>query len=238
MWIALGTLLVIVLGLAIWLYTPDKPRAALEALYAGPPSQFVEAAGMRLHVRDTHANQPRQHADLLGTLAALHPERVERLVLLAPDGFASPGFTYETAPKVPPLLRLLPYVMPTFLLRASLVPAYADSAMVTDTLVRRYRDMLLAPGVRGAILDRTAQAVLVGPVPLLRRIATPVLLLWGREDRMIPMRNADDYMAALPDARLMTFPGVGHVLHEEAADQTAEAIRNFLNDESHVQPDR
>jgi len=301
-WIALGLLLVVVFGVGVWLYTPDKPRAALEALYAGPPSQFVEAAGMRLHVRDTgprdapallllhgfggslHTwdalaaqldgeyrvirldlpgfgltgpdpgrdySDARSHAvlmalmDRLGvarvvvaghsmggriawTLAALHPERVERLVLMAPDGFASPGFAYGTAPKVPVLLRLLPYVMPTFLLRASLAPAYFNQAMVTDALVRLYRDMLLAPGVRGAILDRTAQSVLVDPVPLLRRIAAPVLLLWGREDRMIPVGNADDYLAALPDARLVTFPDVGHVLHEEAADKTAEAVRDFL----------
>lgn len=310
--IALGLLLAVVFGVGVWLYTPDKPRAALEALYARPPSQFVEAAGMRLHVRDTgprdapallllhgfgaslHTwdelaarldgeyrvirldlpgfgltgpdpgrdySDARSHAvlmalmDQLGiaravvaghsmggriawTFAALHPERVKRLVLLAPDGFASPGFTYGTAPKVPLLLRLLPYVMPTFLLRASLVPAYADPAMVTDALVRRYRDMLLAPGVRGAILDRTAQAILVDPVPLLRRIVTPVLLLWGREDRMIPVGNADDYLAALPDARLMTFPGVGHVLHEEAADQTSEALRNFLDGKPHMPPER
>ena len=301
-WIALGALAAVVLGVGVWLYTPDKPRGALEALYAGPPSRFVEAAGMRLHVRDTgprdapallllhgfggslHTwdalaarldgeyrvirldlpgfgltgpdpgrdySDARSHAVLMAlmdglgvaraavaghsmggriawTLAALHPERVERLVLMAPDGFASPGFAYGTAPKVPALLRLLPYVMPTFLLRASLASAYADPAMVTDALVNRYRDMLLAPGVRGAILDRTAQAILVDPVPLLRRITMPVLLLWGREDRMIPVRNADDYLAVLPDARLVTFPKVGHVLHEEAAEATAAAVRDFL----------
>ncbi len=302
MWIALAVLAVVALGLAAWLYTPDKPRAALEALYAGPPSTFVEAAGVRLHVRDTgprdapallllhgfggslHTwdawaallevdyrvirldlpgfgltgadptrdySDARSHAVLLAlmdrldvaravvaghsmggriawTLAAAHPERVDRLVLLSPDGFASPGFAYGTAPKVPLLLRLLPYVLPTFLLRPSLVPAYADPAMVTDALVTRYRDLLLAPGVRQAILDRTAGQVLVDPVPLLRGIRAPTLLLWGAEDRMIPARNAADYLAALPDARLVSFPGVGHVLHEEAAEGTVAAVREFL----------
>jgi alpha-beta hydrolase superfamily lysophospholipase len=39
-------------GLA-WLYTPAKRRADLEAIYARAPSQFLEIAGMRLHLRDT-----------------------------------------------------------------------------------------------------------------------------------------------------------------------------------------
>ena len=290
------------MGLAAWLYAPDKPRAGLEARYAGPPSAFVEVLGVRLHVRDTgprdgvpllllhgfgaslHTwdalaarldgtrrvirmdlpgfgltgpdptrdySDARSHAVLLAlmdrlgvaradvaghsmggriawTLAAAQPGRVGHLVLMAPDGFASPGFEYGRAPKVPPLLRLLPYVMPTFMLRQSLVPAYADPAFVTDAMVTRYRDMLLAPGVRQAILDRTAGQVLLDPVPLLRTIKAPVLLLWGVGDAMIPVRNAGDYLAALPDARVVEFSGVGHVLHEEAADAVAAEMRGFL----------
>ena len=47
-------LLAIAVGGAIaWLYTPDEQRAALEAEYAGPPSVFLDVAGIRLHVRDT-----------------------------------------------------------------------------------------------------------------------------------------------------------------------------------------
>lgn len=41
------------------------------------------------------------------TFAAAHPERVDRLVLLAPDGFASPGFAYGQAPEVPAMLGLM-----------------------------------------------------------------------------------------------------------------------------------
>jgi hypothetical protein len=46
-------LLIGTLCAAGWLYTPDRPRAVLEAKYAGPPSQFLEIAGLRLHVRDS-----------------------------------------------------------------------------------------------------------------------------------------------------------------------------------------
>ena len=44
--------LVALLG-AAWLWTPDKARAALEATYARGSGDFVQAAGLRLHVRDS-----------------------------------------------------------------------------------------------------------------------------------------------------------------------------------------
>jgi pimeloyl-ACP methyl ester carboxylesterase len=163
------------------------------------------------------------------TLAALHPERVDKLILIAPDGFASPGMPYDTKPNVPLMVRMLPYVLPTALLRATLRPAYGNPAALTDDLFARYRDMMLAPGVRGAIVDRMQQQILVPPEPLLRRIQAPTLLIWGEQDAMIPIGNAADYLRALPDARLHAFPGVGHLPQEEAPAQSLAVIRAFLD---------
>ena len=115
------------------------------------------------------------------TFASQHPERTDKLVLISPDGFASPGMKYGVAPKVPLMMRALPYALPTSMLRASLVPAYANAAIITDALFARYRDMMLAPGVRSAILRRMGQQRLVDPIPMLRRIAVPTLVMWGRK---------------------------------------------------------
>ncbi|WP_233168054.1 alpha/beta fold hydrolase [Xylophilus sp. ASV27] len=163
------------------------------------------------------------------TLAALHPERVTRLVLIAPDGFASPGFRYGEAPKVPSMFTLMRYALPKALLRSSLEPAYADPAMVTQDLLDRYHDYLLAPGARQALLDRMEQTVLVDPVPLLRRVRAPTLLLWGEQDAMIPIANAQDYLAALADARLVSIAGTGHLPQEEAAARSAKVVQEFLD---------
>ncbi|MDP2005600.1 MAG: alpha/beta hydrolase, partial [Rubrivivax sp.] len=46
-------LLVTALLGAGWLWTPDKDRAELEAMYAGPASEFVDVLGVRMHVRDS-----------------------------------------------------------------------------------------------------------------------------------------------------------------------------------------
>jgi pimeloyl-ACP methyl ester carboxylesterase len=295
-------LLVMALAGAWWLYTPDKSRSVLEAKYLNAPGDYVDVAGLRLHVRDSGAREapavillhgfgaslhtweplalalsgeyrvirfdlpgfgltgvdpsgdytdarsvlvlgalmdrlglPR--ASLIGNstggkiawnFAALHPDRVDKLVLISPDGFASPGFEYGKKPHVPAIVKLMRYALPAFMVRQSLAPAYGDPAALTDELVTRYRDLMLAPGVRGAMIARMEQVMLADPVPTLRRIRAPTLLLWGEKDAMIPVTNAADYLKALPDARLVTFPKLGHVPQEEAPDQVSAEVRKFL----------
>lgn len=294
-------LLLLVGGAAVLLWTPDKSRAELESLYSEGPADFVEVAGIRLHVRQsgkpdapvllflhglgsslqtwddwamalpdyrvvrldlpgfglTGPDPTGNYADersvqvlvaLLDALkieratvighslggriawqfAAAHPERTDKLVLVAPDGFASPGFEYGKAPQVPAVLTLMRYALPKFLLRMNLEPGYANPAAMTDALVQRYYDMMLAPGVRGAILDRLGQTVLQDPVPVLGRIQAPVLLLWGEQDAMIPFANSNDYRRALPVSSLVSLAGVGHLVQEEAPDRSVAALRTFL----------
>jgi pimeloyl-ACP methyl ester carboxylesterase len=300
-------LLALLLG-AGWAWTPDLPRTELEARWAPPPSRFVDAAGLRWHVRDTgpaagmaatpvlmlhgfgsslhtweawaqglqathrvvrvdlpgaglSAPDPQRryddtHAvqqllalmDTLGLpraslvghsmggrlawrLAAEHPERVDRLVLVAPDGFESPGFEYGKPPDVGLMAQLLPHVLPRAFLRAGLEPAYADPARLDEDTVTRYHQMLLAPGVRGAIIDRLQQLRLQDPSPQLARVQAPTLLIWGERDAMIPVANAQDYLRALPaaaTARLVALPGLGHVPHEEDPAAGLPAVQAFL----------
>ncbi len=163
------------------------------------------------------------------TFAALHPERVDKLVLVAPDGFASPGFAYGKAPAVPALLQAMRFVLPKALLRMNLEPAYANPAVLTDAVTTRYHDLMLAPGARAAMLARMAQTVLVDPVPVLKRIRAPTLLVWGERDAMIPFANSADYLAAVPDVRRVAIADAGHVVQEEASDASVAAAVDFLD---------
>ena len=153
---------------------------------------------------------------------------MDKLVLMAPDGFASSGREYGKTPKVPLTARLLPYVLPERLLRPMLARAYGDPAVLTEEVFARYRDMLLAPGVRRAILARIGQSVLPEPEPLLRRIRAPALLVWGEKDALVPFSNAADYTRILPESAVASFPELGHVPHEEAPARSLEPVRAFL----------
>jgi pimeloyl-ACP methyl ester carboxylesterase len=162
------------------------------------------------------------------SFAAKYPERVDHLVLVAPDGFASPGFDYGSAPEIPASLGLMRYVLPKFLLRMNLEVAYGNPDNLSAEMTQTYYDLLRAPGNREALLARLRQTVLRDPVPLLERVRAPVLLLWGESDQMIPVANSADYQAHLEHAELVRLPGLGHVPQEEAPAQTVGYVAQFL----------
>jgi pimeloyl-ACP methyl ester carboxylesterase len=301
-WLA-GLAALAIVALALWLYAPDMPRAALEAAY---PGDYRTVDGVRMRLRDTgprdatavillhgfgasletwepwaqalsaryrvirfdlpgfgltgpdptgdysDAREMKILAGLMDQLsiaraslvgnslggriafnfAALHSDRVTRLALVSPDGFASKGFAYGKAPEIPFIMRALPYVAPRDLLRANLAAAYARPEALSEQTVTRYRDLLRAPGVRGAILARTSQVILQDPAPTLARIEAPTLLLWGEKDGMIPIRNADDYLRVLPNATLVRLPNLGHVPFEEAPAASLAPLERFLAGET------
>jgi len=162
------------------------------------------------------------------TFAAQYPERVDKLVLVAPDGFASSGFEYGKPMDVPAALGLMRHVLPKPLLRMNLQSAYARPETLSEAVTTRYHDLILAPGARQAMLDRLQQTVLQEPTPLLRQIKAPTLLVWGEADAMIPLSNAQDYLQAIAGSRLVSWPQVGHLPQEEAAEASQQAVAAFL----------
>jgi pimeloyl-ACP methyl ester carboxylesterase len=119
------------------------------------------------------------------------------------------------------------------MLRSNLLLAYADPATLSDDLLTRYHELMLAPGSRAAMLARMQQTVLVDPVPLLRRIEAPTLLVWGRQDGMIPFANAADYRREIPHNTLLALDNMGHLPHEESPQRALPAVDKFLMEPLH-----
>ncbi len=191
--------------------------------------QLVQALLDSLHIARATLVGNSMGGRIAWSFAAAHPERVEKLVLISPDGFASPGFAYDQPAEVPAVLGVMRWVLPRALLAANMAPAYANPARLTDSLVTRYHDLMRAPGNRQALLDRMRQVMLRDPVPRLRSITAPTLLVWGTQDQMIPPANANDYLAALPQAQLVRLPGLGHVPFEESPTAALPPVRAFLS---------
>lgn len=212
----------------------DLPGFALTG--ADPTGDYTVARSMqvltalldRLAVKSASVVGHSMGGKIAWNFAARHPERVDKLVLVSPDGFATPGNPYGRQPEVSALAKLMRFVLPKTLLRSSLAPAYGDPSILTDAVVTRYHDLLLAPGVRAAIIARMGQSVIEDPAPALQSIQAPTLLIWGEKDAMIPLANAADYIRIIPGATLVSLLGLGHVPHEEAPAVSLEPVRAFL----------
>ena len=64
---------------------------------------------------------------------------------------------------------------------------------------------------------------------LLPRLRVPTLVIWGQEDRIIPVECGELYRQAIPGARLEVLSQCGHYPHLEKTEQFVGIVQNFLS---------
>jgi pimeloyl-ACP methyl ester carboxylesterase len=160
-------------------------------------------------------------------LAVAHPDRVNRLVLLAPGGYSINGVTEEPV-DVPIPVRFFLTQAPEPVINAATQALFADPARMPEGMSGRVHELMRGEGVGEAMVERLEVFTLPEPSADLARIAVPTLIVWGEADRMVPPSHGPLMAATIPDARLVTYPDLGHVVHEEAPARTLADMREFL----------
>ena len=171
--------------------------------------------------------------------AADHPERIERLVLISP-GSLEPRVRGRTTPaNLPRAADILGYVLPKSFTRFMLTNDYGDPARVTEAVVDEWYEMWMREGNRLAMLNLLRQYVSGGVEEKIRSVRVPVLLIWGEKNKRVPVSLAYETRALLensPEVRLEILPGIGHMLVQEAPQQSAQLIRRYLDEVSLAMP--
>jgi pimeloyl-ACP methyl ester carboxylesterase len=144
--------------------------------------------------------------------AQRHPERVSRVVLVNGAGLRGDGSEAK--------VNLLPRTREE---------ARAAMAAVTSPASRAVPDFVLDDLVRRAPASPLARLMTVRFADLLLdgrlgEIETPVTLLWGADDRILPVSYARRVAAQLPNARLETIPACGHIPQRECAPRLLELL--------------
>ena len=112
-----------------------------------------------------------------------------------------------------------------------LLYSYYKDRLITWKQIRAYAKPIGSRGGRYALLQVAKQAVpdnfeeLTAQYPT---ISVPTLIVWGRNDKVIPLEIGRMLDEAIPDSRLVTLDKVGHVPQEEKPEETIAAIRKFL----------
>ena len=163
-------------------------------------------------------------------LALAHPERVDRLVLVAtiPGGRMTAPMPLKTAY----LLTWAPLMRSEQRLRG-----FVEHNLGPETLHRRPRVVrrLMAlkrahPQTEQAWRAQATAGVLFDPLGRQRRITQPTLILQGTADQVVNPVNAELLAELLPDARVRYFEGAGHLLCWDKPRRFARVVSGFLAD--------
>ncbi|MBK9263529.1 MAG: alpha/beta hydrolase [Polyangiaceae bacterium] len=163
------------------------------------------------------------------TLAAEHPELVTRLVL--EDALVYP-FPLSFRARLPfaPIVGGL--IFKQIFGRRGFRAYFRDEffrpgAEIPYERIDQHYEFFNGPSAR-----ESAYAVLrsIDTRPIvarLTRITTPTLVMWGRDDRIFPVANAQRLVRAMPAAKLEIMDAA-HVPHEERPRESIQIIRQFL----------
>jgi abhydrolase domain-containing protein 6 len=161
--------------------------------------------------------------------AATHPEQIQTAVLFDPAGI----FEYESElvdrvmdgdnPLIPKKEGDFDRLLDFALEKRPFVPWPIFDVMeekaianqeVNEVIFAAIRDTGFEPDFRDAIT----------------RIEAPVLVVWGKLDRVIDYRNADVFVDAIPNARKVLLDDIGHAPMVETPAESARLFREFLAD--------
>ena len=159
------------------------------------------------------------------------PDRVDRLVLLAPDGLAGEEGIWLALTELGPLLEAgfsrTNRSMVEILLRTVV---FGDTTALRPEVVDTFASQLdTVEGIR-ALAAITREVIGHDPVDdILPLIPHETLVLWGAEDRLLKPRWAQRYAELLPRAELVMLAGCGHELMMEDPQGAAARIRQFVS---------
>lgn len=159
--------------------------------------------------------------------AAASPDRVGALILISPGGYPANGVG-DAPLSPPPAMALFLKTAPDAGVAYTLGNIYGDDSQVTPAKIKLVGDMMRRKGNGDAFVQSIEEFSLPDPEPLLNSITAPTLILWGGDDIVIPVDHGRRMAAAIPDARLIVYDGVGHVAHEEAPERSIMDVRAFL----------
>lgn len=151
-------------------------------------------------------------------LASQHPEMVRRLVLID-----SAGFHFDTTLTVDSFSPANPAELATFydLLTPKAQPLPGFVA----------RDLLRLLGNHAWVAHRILSTMMTRQDELdgkLQAATMPVLIIWGKEDRITPLSEGEDMKRAMPQAEMVVLPGCGHIALLDCWDNVRPPLSSFL----------
>lgn len=212
----------------------DKPLSASYRLV--DLARFVNDFMGTLDINQAHIVGHSLGGGIALQLTLQFPEAVDKLVLVCSAGLGKEATLVLRITALPLLGEILtrPSLNGT---RRLLKEFVKDPAFLTDDFVDLSYRMAALPGAQQAVLKTLRSAGnLFGQyddtyrpiVDNLGSIQSPVLIIWGRQDRVLPVAHGQAAVTGLPNASLKILEDCGHLPMLEQARMFNESIIDFL----------
>ncbi len=165
--------------------------------------------------------------------ALAHPEKLTALILV--DAAGAPNSESKSVPlgfkiaRMPIFKTLMLHVTPRAVFAKTIHQTLSNDAIITDKMIDTYWELALYPGSRQATGERFATPRVPIDEAAIHALKVPTLVMWGEEDTLIPVSASHWFAKAIPGAKEIVYPHIGHIPMEEAADQSAKDVDMFLS---------
>ncbi|MGB1216762.1 MAG: alpha/beta fold hydrolase [Saprospiraceae bacterium] len=163
--------------------------------------------------------------------ALRYPYRVRKLILLDSAGFLDDNsipLAFKMA-RTPFMNRVAKYVIRKNILEQFLHQVYYDNNKVSPELLDRYYKLFTREGNPEAFFMLVNKTAYKDNTRKLKGLETPTLIIWGEEDRWLPVENAHRFLNLIPRSRLVIYENTGHIPMEEEPEDTAAEVRRFIH---------
>lgn len=106
--------------------------------------------------------------------------------------------------------------------------AFYDDSYVTYEFVEEIKSQMARPGTTAAALEAVRGQRYEDVQHTYSAVDVPVLLLWGREDKVTTLDMGERLVRQLPDAELVVYPRCGHFPMIEAVHASNQDLVDFL----------
>lgn len=170
-------------------------------------------------------------------LAASHPNLQNSLVLMDSIAYPQdlPDFVEVLA--TPGLGPLVIYAIPNAIqVKSLLKKVYFNDALIPQSAIDHYSGNLDKPNAKYATLTTARQML---PTDLQQfsnnypNLTIPTLIIWSRDDEIVPLAIGERLHADLPNSKMIVFNEVGHAIQEENPSLLLPYLQQFLDKETH-----
>lgn len=156
------------------------------------------------------------------------PEMVKKVVLLCSSGYmkrSHPSLIFGSY--FPYFYLCIKHIMSRQGVWKNLCNVVHDRSMIDqemmDGYIQPFYDDRIFMALSRMIRDREGDL----PAEDLRKIETPSLLIWGQEDRVVPVHIGERMNMDLPNSHFFSLKNTGHLVPEERPDFVSERIFEF-----------